>query len=134
MSWINSYNLEDDTFTGSGESKIFYRTYQPKEGKKGNRVLVVQHGIGEHSGRYEFLVEAFAGTGTTFYLIDSRGHGRSEGKRGAVDSFSDYLSDLDQLLEIAKKKKKFPKLPFSAIRWEPPFPLSMRRKERIKAT
>ncbi|MDI7202901.1 alpha/beta hydrolase [Leptospira santarosai] len=110
MSWINSYNLEDDTFMGSGECKIFYRTYQPKEGKKGNRVLVVQHGIGEHSGRYEFLVEAFAGTGTTFYLIDSRGHGRSEGKRGAVDSFSDYLSDLDQLLEIAKKKEKVSKV------------------------
>lgn len=34
MSWINSYNLEDDTFMGNGESKIFYRTYQPKEGKK----------------------------------------------------------------------------------------------------
>lgn len=134
MSWINSYNLEDDIFAGSEDIKIFYQTYQPKEGRKGNRVLVVQHGIGEHSGRYEFLVEAFARTGTAFYLIDSRGHGRSEGKRGAVDSFSDYLSDLDKLIEIAKKKKKFPKLLFSVIRWGPLFLLSMRRKELIRVT
>ncbi|MBM9579397.1 lysophospholipase [Leptospira sp. 201903070] len=110
MSWSNSYNLQDDTFAGSGGSKIFYRTYQPKEGRKGNRVLVVQHGIGEHSGRYEFLVEALAGTGTALYLIDSRGHGRSEGKRGAVDSFSDFLSDLDKLIAIAKEKEKVSKV------------------------
>ncbi|TGL77139.1 alpha/beta hydrolase [Leptospira yasudae] len=110
MSWSNSYNLQDDTFVGSGGAKIFYRTYQPKEGRKGNRVLVVQHGIGEHSGRYEFLVEALAGTGTAFYLIDSRGHGRSEGKRGAVDSFSDFLSDLDKLIAIAKEKEKVSKV------------------------
>ncbi|EMO00151.1 putative lysophospholipase [Leptospira interrogans serovar Pomona str. UT364] len=110
MSWINSYNLKDDTFAGSGGSKIFYRTYQPKEGRKGNRVIVVQHGIGEHSGRYEFLVEALSGTGTAFYLIDSQGHGRSEGKRGAIDSFSDFLFDLDQLISIAKEKEKVPKV------------------------
>ncbi|PJZ58666.1 alpha/beta hydrolase [Leptospira barantonii] len=110
MSWSNSYNLQDDTFVGNGGSKIFYRTYQPKEGRKGNRVLVVQHGIGEHSGRYEFLVEALAGTGTALYLIDSRGHGRSEGKKGAVDSFSDFLSDLDMLIAIAKEKEKVSKV------------------------
>ncbi|XDD49906.1 lysophospholipase [Leptospira sp. WS92.C1] len=110
MSWSNSYNLQDDTFAGSGGSKIFYRTYQPKEGRKGNRVLVVQHGIGEHSGRYEFLVEALAGTGTALYLIDSRGHGRSDGKRGAVDSFSDFLSDLGKLISIAMEKEKLSKV------------------------
>ncbi|TGK33372.1 alpha/beta hydrolase [Leptospira gomenensis] len=110
MSWSNSYNLQDDTFAGGGGSKIFYRSYQPKEGRKGNRVLVVQHGIGEHGGRYEFLVEALAGTGTALYMIDSRGHGRSEGKRGVVDSFSDFLSDLDQLISIAAEKEKVSKV------------------------
>ncbi|WP_051133762.1 alpha/beta hydrolase [Leptospira fainei] len=100
----NSYRIEDGKFTGVGNTSIYYRSYRSKNASK-PRVLVVQHGIGEHGGRYENLLGALSGKGYNVYLIDSRGHGKSEGDRGVVTDFNQFLSDLDQLIGIAKQKE-----------------------------
>lgn len=100
----NSYHIEDGKFTGVGNISIHYRSYRSKNASK-PRVLVVQHGIGEHGGRYENLLEALAGKGYNVYLIDSRGHGKSEGDRGVITDFNQFLTDLNQLIGIAKQKE-----------------------------
>ena len=47
-------------------------------------VLLVAHGFGEHSGRYENVVSHFVPLGYAVYALDHRGHGRSDGGRVAV--------------------------------------------------
>lgn len=60
-------------------------------------VLLV-HGIGEHSGRYEHVGDALAAQGFDTLAFDLRGHGESGGRRGHVDRFDDFLDDVEELL------------------------------------
>lgn len=64
-------------------------------------VVCVLHGVAEHSGRYEHVGVALAGRGFEVVAVDHRGHGRSGGRRGHVDRWSQYLDDVeDQMAEI----------------------------------
>ncbi|MFC4763098.1 alpha/beta hydrolase [Dyella koreensis] len=56
-------------------------------------VLIV-HGLGEHSGRYQRLAQWFHTRGYAVRSYDQRGHGQSEGQRGALDHPGDLLEDL----------------------------------------
>jgi alpha-beta hydrolase superfamily lysophospholipase len=56
-------------------------------------VLIV-HGLGEHSGRYEQLAQWFLARGYAVRSYDQRGHGRSPGPRAALRRSDDLLSDL----------------------------------------
>lgn len=98
-----AYNTSEKEFLAKDGTKIFYRSFLPKDSAT-KRAIVVQHGFGEHSGRYKNLVNALEGTGFSIYALDSRGHGKSPGKRGAIDHFHLFLDDLDSLIEIAKKE------------------------------
>lgn len=64
--------------------------------------LLIVHGLGEHSGRYAALAERFVAGGISVYAPDLRGHGLSGGRRGHVDRFGDYLSELDRSLAEAR--------------------------------
>jgi alpha-beta hydrolase superfamily lysophospholipase len=56
-------------------------------------VLLV-HGLGEHSGRYEHVGERFAGAGIEAWAYDHRGQGGSGGRRGHVDRWVQLHDDL----------------------------------------
>ncbi len=58
--------------------------------------LVLVHGLGEHSGRYQNYVDYFVPRGYTLHGADARGHGRSGGKRGYVERFEHYVTDIEQ--------------------------------------
>jgi acylglycerol lipase len=49
-------------------------------------------------GRYPHVIEALTGAGYDCHALDLRGHGRSEGVRGHVLRFQEYLDDLDLFL------------------------------------
>ncbi|RMG13134.1 MAG: alpha/beta hydrolase [Planctomycetota bacterium] len=51
------------------------------------------HGFAEHGGRYLEHLRWFAGRGYASWIVDLRGHGRSEGRRTFVRRFADYLDD-----------------------------------------
>ncbi|HVG09062.1 MAG TPA: lysophospholipase [Thermoanaerobaculia bacterium] len=57
--------------------------------------VVLVHGYAEHVGRYPHVIEALNGAGYDCHTLDLRGHGQSEGVRGHVLRFQDYLDDLD---------------------------------------
>ena len=61
------------------------------------RVIVLLHGLGEHSGRYEDVAEFFNSNKIAVVALDHRGHGLSPGTRCHVSSFEDYLSPLLEL-------------------------------------
>lgn len=59
--------------------------------------LIVTHGIGEHLERHNYLLDMFSHDFNVFQY-DLRGHGRSMGKAGYVESFEDYIRDLDEII------------------------------------
>lgn len=61
------------------------------------RTLVVVHGAGEHSQRYEHWARLLAQHNWRVVSLDHRGCGLSGGLPGHVDRFDQYLSDLDQV-------------------------------------
>jgi alpha-beta hydrolase superfamily lysophospholipase len=72
-------------------------------------IVIITHGVAEHSGRYEHVAQSLVQAGYTVVAYDLRGHGKSSGKRNFVNSFQDYLNDLATVLIRAKAKA--PRLP-----------------------
>jgi alpha-beta hydrolase superfamily lysophospholipase len=81
--------------TGSIQSadgiKLAYRQWPVTNARL---TLAVVHGLGEHSGRYERLAHGMAPFGMETYAVDLRGHGNSAGRRGHVDSWSQWTDDV----------------------------------------
>jgi alpha-beta hydrolase superfamily lysophospholipase len=66
-------------------------------------VLGIIHGMGEHSSRYAHMAKAMNAAGISVVAYDHRGHGKSGGKKGHMDSIDQLLDGVDQLLgEMAK--------------------------------
>lgn len=60
--------------------------------------MLLVHGIGEHSGRYEHVGQAFAAAGIDTLSFDARGFGQTEGRRAYVENFDDYVLDVADLI------------------------------------
>jgi alpha-beta hydrolase superfamily lysophospholipase len=56
-------------------------------------VIVLAHGLGEHSGRYAALAAELVQREYAVYALDHRGHGRSPGSRANIDRFPHLVSD-----------------------------------------
>lgn len=61
-------------------------------------VLIV-HGLGEHVGRYSHVAEALRADGWNVAGYDQRGHGSSQGRRGAIGGADDLLQDLAMVID-----------------------------------
>ena len=81
-------------FSADGLS-IFVQQWTPESPKA---YVVIAHGLGEHSGRYQNVVDVLAPEGIAVVALDHRGHGKSEGQRGFVDSFGQFHDDLGRLI------------------------------------
>jgi len=78
---------------------IFYRHYQAETEKAR---MVIAHGLGEHSGRYDNVFRRLLPQGISIWAPDHRGHGQSGGPRGHIFSFYQYVDDLHRLVEISR--------------------------------
>jgi lysophospholipase len=65
------------------------------EGAGADRDLLLVHGLGDHLGRFEHVAAAANARGWDVQGVDLRGHGRSSGRRGHVEAWSDFHADLD---------------------------------------
>jgi len=87
--------------------KIYGQEWKP-EGKQKAAIAMV-HGLGEHSGRYEHVAEAFTAAGYSLTAFDLRGHGKSEGVRGHAPSYALIMEDITHNIGLAREH--FPGLP-----------------------
>jgi alpha-beta hydrolase superfamily lysophospholipase len=90
-------------FERPGEPRLSFRIDSP-EGPKLGRVLLI-HGYADHSARFDRIVDIWRQCGLTVARFDLRGHGHSDGLRGHVAQFSDYVRDVSDLL---RKLESFP--------------------------
>jgi len=96
-----NYADYESMFLGSKDTKIFYSVDKVENPKA---AVVFVHGICEHLGRYRYITNEFNDLGYNVYRYDARGHGKSEGKRGHLEDFFDYLDDLDILINMVRKE------------------------------
>ena len=66
-------------------------------------LILLLHSLGEHSGLYSAAAARLNKAGYGVYRLDFRGHGRSDGPRGDVQNFEDYLRDTDVAVESARR-------------------------------
>lgn len=90
-----------------GTSRLYRQCWRPDSGARAAVLLV--HGLGEHSGRYEYLAQHCTNRGFTVHTHDHYGHGKSEGQPGYVERFSVYLDGVRAL--IAHAREEDPGLP-----------------------
>ncbi len=70
-------------------------------------VLIV-HGLGEHIGRYVHVAAQLNAWGWSAVGYDHRGHGDSEGARGALHHSDDLLNDLARVIDAVRAKHPGP--------------------------
>lgn len=85
-------NHQEGTFQGARGAEIFYQCWLPEGEPKA--VLLIVHGLAEHCGRYQNVVEYLVPRGYAVYGFDLVGHGRSSGTRVFVERFSEYIDCL----------------------------------------
>ena len=77
---------------GAGDGlQLSFRSWLPASERA---VVLIVHGLGEHSGRYAHVARHLVSLRYACYALDYRGHGRSGGLRAHVHRFDDYLADV----------------------------------------
>jgi lysophospholipase len=62
--------------------------------------IVLVHGYGDHLGRYRTFRDAMLSDRFAVHAFDTRGHGRSDGTRGGVGTFSEYTDELGAFVAL----------------------------------
>lgn len=86
-------HYEESLLSEDGSQLHVYR-WIPEEA---TAALIISHGWSEHAGRYAELGAWFASNGFEVHALDHRGHGKSEGRRGHVRGWHEYVRDLETL-------------------------------------
>ena len=90
-------------FVGGGGLKLFEQSWRPD--KTPRAVVVLVHGLKDHSSRYRDLGIHLAYRGVAVYAFDLRGHGYSEGVRDHIDSLDNAVTDLDALVTLVRDRQ-----------------------------
>jgi len=88
----DTHREESGHIESADGTKLAYQMTIPS--KIVGTVLLV-HGFAEHCGRYARIAQQLADFNFASLRFDYRGHGNSDGKRGHIFQFEDYLADFD---------------------------------------
>jgi acylglycerol lipase len=93
-------NHIEGNFKGVRNINIYHQGWNPESDVKA--VLLIVHGLGEHSGRYMNLVNYLVPLGFAVYGWDHIGHGKSDGGREIVERFEDFTDNLTIFYNMVK--------------------------------
>ncbi|MEV4127933.1 lysophospholipase [Nocardia sp. NPDC049707] len=88
-------------FDGIG-SRIAWRAWLP--GTTARAVIVLVHGVAEHSGRYAHVGKRLADNGFAVYALDHLGHGKSAGNNANIGSMAGAADNVAEMLKIASRE------------------------------
>ena len=97
-------------FEGSDGNQLYEQCWMPEDLSTAKGVLIVVHGLAEHSGRYAHVGEFFVNHGYVVGALDHRSHGKSEGKNTECSSIDELVEDLD--IFVARMRQRLPNVPF----------------------
>ncbi len=84
---------EESSFLNNDGNSIFWRKWLPKNSDI-KAVIMMIHGLNEHSGRYINVASEITPKGYPVYALDHRGHGNSAGRRSYVKRFEKFFEDI----------------------------------------
>jgi acylglycerol lipase len=88
-----------DGWIASDDGKrLYWQSWLP-DGER-RAVVVLAHGVKEHSGRYRHVGERLAREGFAVYALDHRGHGRSDGHPALIDRLDQVVDDLKVFVDV----------------------------------
>lgn len=93
--------MEYKTLEFTFHNTSFFGQYWKPESIKG--VVLILHGLGEHSGRFSSVAERLTQHGFGVAAFDHFGHGKTKGKRGHNPG---YEKVMDSITEFIKKTKE----------------------------
>ena len=95
--------VEQAAFHSSVNLRIAYRAWLPTAPARG--IVLIAHGLGEHSGRYQHVAAALTAAGFVCFGMDQYGHGMSQGARAYVHDAGQAVTDLAQLHDMAREQQ-----------------------------
>jgi len=90
----------ESTYKAPDGVTLFRREWVPEQPRV---AVVLIHGLGEHSGRYQHVADTMTAAGIAVFSMDLRGHGKTEGIRGYAPSYEAILKDIDALVAHARE-------------------------------
>jgi alpha-beta hydrolase superfamily lysophospholipase len=96
---------QESTLTTLDGVRLFTQQWLPDDQAKA--VIVIAHGLAEHSSRYAHVARYLVQSGYAVYTFDQRGHGQSRGDSfGYFERFDLLSEDLRQYIELAQAEQK----------------------------
>lgn len=80
----------------------YWQAWLPPD--RARTVVVIVHGLHEHSARYAHVGTRLAGAGFAVYAADHRGHGRSDGRRANIERMTLIVNDLGSFTRFATER------------------------------
>jgi len=91
-----------DRAAAADGTELALRHWAVPDGRRPWATLLLVHGLGEHSGRYEHVGSRLAEAGIDVYAYDQRGFGASGGRRAWVDRWSRFHDDLAERMTAGR--------------------------------
>jgi len=87
-----------------GNIDLHYQKWEPANlERETKKVIALIHGFGDHSGHYKTVVDHFVPLQFTVYGFDYRGHGKSEGKKGHINSWDELRHDMHKFFKFLQE-------------------------------
>ncbi len=99
----------DAFFNGSDGNRLYEQCWMPEDISTAKAVLIIVHGLAEHSGRYAHVAKFMVDHGIAVGTIDHRSHGKSDGKNSEFNSIDELVEDLD--IFVRSIKERLPDVP-----------------------
>jgi alpha-beta hydrolase superfamily lysophospholipase len=91
-------SFQEGVFSGVDGIQLYYQFWPAQGAPKANIIIV--HGFGENCNRWKNLLSTYPQLGYNIFVYDQRGHGRSPGQRGYINSFSEFRGDLLNFVQL----------------------------------
>jgi len=91
---------QQEGYFSDQDQSIYYQYWLPESPPRA--VLLIVHGLNEHSNRYKHLAEYFTEKGYAIYGLDHVGHGKSSGTRSFAEDLPAFINPILTYLEMIK--------------------------------
>lgn len=92
----------EGTFKGFKGCNLYFQSWHPDQP---SAIVTLVHGLGAHSGILHNVVDYLLPLGYEVYAMDLRGHGRSDGPRGFIESWEEFREDLRAFLQYIRQQR-----------------------------